>query len=160
MTLIRVLDHHHLKHPWQGQDRRPGKEGQPDPAPRLQGPVRDGRGRDPRRDIADPVGHAPDGIDTDDQQRQQLHHRLDRDGHDDAVVAFVGVKVAGAEEDGEDGKPASHPQRGAVAFRQRPALGRARGEDPEAQRHGLQLQRDIGRRRHDRDHRHDHAQQV
>ena len=52
--------------------------------------------------------------DADREKRDELHHRLDRDRRDHAVVALVHVELAGAEDDGEDGEAHRDPDGGRV----------------------------------------------
>ena len=78
--------------------------------PKMSGPWIIAAG-DVGEDGAEPAGDAPDREDADGEERDELDDRLDGDGGDDAVVALVGVEVAGAEEDGEEREAGSDPGR-------------------------------------------------
>jgi hypothetical protein len=160
VPLFDVFDHHHLEHAWQGDDGGGGEQDQPRPPAWHQLPVRDRRGGDTVDHRADPACQTPDHIDADQDQCDQLHYRLDRDGRDDAVVLFLGVQVPGAEQDGEQRQPRRDPDRDGALIGQHPALRPVGGEGPERQRHGLELQSDIGGGGDHRDQGGDDAQKV
>ncbi|CUH37260.1 hypothetical protein JSE7799_01273 [Jannaschia seosinensis] len=67
------------------------------------------------------------------------------------------IEPAGAEDDGEDGEARRHPECHARQFTR---IRTGRGEDSEGQRHGLKLQRDIGRGADHREHRDQNGDQV
>ena len=94
--------------------------------------------------IREAVGNAIGDEDPDGDQGQQLDDGLERDGGDDPVVAFVGIQVSRSEQDGEQGHAGGDPER------RRDGVGVA-GDDLVTARHGLQLKRDIGCHRDDRD---------
>lgn len=121
LAFINVFDHQNLKHARQGQEGGRRQEGQADPTPpRAHLPVSDRRGINGAGDFSRPTGDAPPDHENppDRQQGDQLDHRFDRDGGDNAVVAFVGVQIAGAEGDGKDRKTGGHPKRGGIQIRQ------------------------------------------
>ena len=121
-----------------------GQEGHRRPARAEDVGALDHRGRHVGEDGAEPAGDAPDREDADGEQGDELDDRLDGDGGDDAVVALVGVEVAGAEQDGEEREARSDQGGGG-------APGLAAGDHLVAAGYRLELERDVGRDRHDRD---------
>ena len=128
MAFVLILDDQHLEHARQGQEGRGRQQGQPDPAPPVHLPLTDLRGVDPFHHRADPARQPPDHEDTDGDQREKLDHRLDCDGHDHAVMAFVGIQIARAEQDGEQRQPDRHPKCCIIGRDQFRPLGIADGE--------------------------------
>ena len=142
VPLVEVLHDRHLELPRQADHRGGGEEGHGHPARAEDvGPL-DRRGGDAGEDRVDAPRDAPDREDADSEERHQLDHRLEGDGGDDAVVALVGVEVAGAEEDGEEREPGGDEE-GRAAARGAP------GDHLVAAGDRLELQRDVGGDRHD-----------
>ena len=166
VALIRVLHHRYLELARQAQDRGAAQQDQPRPAraervlalrQRLgeaRGHVRRTSGRGDQREAA----HR--------DQRAELDRRLHRDGRDHARVALVRVEAAGAEQDGEEGEPGRRPQRRAPHRPRRGGLARqvrgggGRADHLHARRDRLELQRDIGCRRHQHPQRHQRPHRV
>ena len=71
------------------------------------------------------VEHHEGDVAADDQERDQLHHGFDGDGHDQPVLMLGRIRVARAEGDGE----AREHERDDEA-RDRPRAGTADGSDP------------------------------
>ena len=105
-----------------------------------------------REDVAETVIHAVGHDETDRDEGDQLDYRFERDRRHHALVVLGGVDVAGAEQDAEGGH-----QQGDVQSEIAPERRRRRVVENhrDADRHRLQLQRDV---RHDADHRDDRDQ--
>ena len=142
VALVDVLDHGHLELARQADDRGCRQECQRYPArvENIAGTV-DDLGIDVGKHLLDAAGHAVDHEQTDRKQRGELDHRLDRNRRDHAVMAFVGVDVARAEQDREQGHAGGDHERAETDVD-------VTNDGLVAARHRLQLQRDVGCGRH------------
>jgi len=160
VVLVFVLYHHHLKHARQAQQGHCREHGKTDPAGAGHLEARNPGGLDPLECARDAPRQPPDNEHPHREQRAELDHGFHRDGHDHAVMALVGVEIAGAEQDGEKRQPDRHPKRGGLHVGQGGGRRIGFGEGGKGQRDRLQLQRDIWRGGNHREHRHQHRQQV
>jgi hypothetical protein len=148
-----VLDHEDVEHARQRQVGGGRQGDQADPAATIAVPHGDGRGGDAPEGPFDPPAQRPDDEHAHGDQGAELDHRLDGDGHDDAMVALGRVEVAGAEEDGEDREAHGRDERHEVRVGRDLAPFELAREGAEGERHGLELERDVGRDPRHRDHR-------
>ena len=112
MAFVFVFNDHHLKHARQAQKGRRRQENQRSPAAAIDLPMPQFRGINPRQRLANAAANSPDDKGPDGHQGKKLDHRLNRDGHDNPVVAFVGIQIAGAKQNGKKGQSRGHPKRG------------------------------------------------
>ena len=100
------------------------------------------------RQIADAAVEPPDDEGADGEERDQLDHRFDGDGEDEAVLMLLRIDAARAERHRESPRAATTPPdrtRSTARGRQPRAVG---GIDhhQHGRRDRLELQRDVGRR--------------
>ena len=145
MALFLVLDDQNLEHPRQAQEGRRRKTRQGQPAVGLDLPIPQARGIDPRQRFRNAAADAPDYEDPHGHQRHQLDHCLDRDGHDDPVVAFVCVQVPGAEKHGEKGQARRHPEGRRILVGQRTHRRVGQRKACNRKGYGLKLQGNVRR---------------
>jgi hypothetical protein len=118
-----------------------------------------------RENVADAVVHAPDDEDADGEEGGKLDHGFDGDRRHHSLMAFGGIQMARAEEDGEGGQNHGHIQRAVLEQRHGAGAGRhddfrVAAKDRKAVGHGLELQGDVGDHAHHRDHRDQAAEQL
>ena len=148
MVLVGIFDHGHLELARQADNggHRQGHGGQPaivkalvglQAHAHLAGAAEDGL--QPAPGIDDENAHG--------EQSRQLDHGLEGNGGDNAVMLFLGIDMAGAEQDGEHGHGRCDAEgqtdivnAGKTAL---PEFGGA-GHGLDRGGHGLELQRDIG----------------
>ncbi len=158
VAFVSILDHQDLEHARQAQERSPREENEADPAPAFLIPEHDVGLVNPRQHLARSACNAPNNENANGDQREKLNYCLNRDGDDNAVVAFVGIKVTGAENHGKDRQTDRDPEGSEVEIVLRPVNAFGLREDCERQCHRLQLQRDIRHGRDHRDHGYDYTQ--
>ena len=152
-----VLHHRHVELARQKQKGEVGQRGEHEEARR----VRAGGERDEgvqRQGIARPGHEHHPGAQR--KKRHELHERFRGDREHEAVLVLRGVGVAGAEQDGEQHQRQRHHRRRGGRAEARTAREPAQTVGFQGDHGGgdrLELQRQVGHRRHERDHRRERA---
>jgi len=120
VSFIRILDDQNLKHARQAKERCSRQKDDRSPAPCALIPCRNRRCLDLVQSCRRPAADSPNNENPDGKQRCEFDNRFDRDRHDNTVVAFIRIKIASAEQDGEKPETNSDPCRSCVQLHRGP----------------------------------------
>ena len=116
-----VLDHRNLELAIEKQEGEAGHGGDQEPVG-IAGSTADdgqwraiGQGGSLAEHVAEPVEHDVGDVDADDQERDELHHALERHGQHHALMMLGGVDVPGTEDDAEQGQQEQDEEGGVSA---------------------------------------------